>query len=119
MPAVLFKVGLQDAGVVIAGVVEDQVHRASRAAMAQQLVQEALEGCRVEYRAEHNHEPSGAHLNSAKAGDALSCRGVQNDRVLVLGRHPHGAAAAVLLEMALVQTPQVNLGVGGQLVEFF
>jgi hypothetical protein len=40
-------------------------------------------------------------------------------RVLVLWWHPHATACAVLLEVALVQTPQFNVISFGQPAQFF
>ena len=43
----------------------------------------------------------------------------EQDRLLDLGRHPHAAPGAMLLEMAFVHAPEFNASAPGQAVQFF
>jgi hypothetical protein len=44
---------------------------------------------------------------------------VEQDRIRLLGRHPHDAAGPMLLEVAFVETPEVNPVGAGESAEFF
>jgi hypothetical protein len=44
---------------------------------------------------------------------------MEQDRVLNLGRHPHPAAGAMLLEVAFVHAPEFNTSAPGQAVQDF
>ncbi len=44
---------------------------------------------------------------------------MQNDRIALFRWHPHQTSGAMLLEMAFVFKPKVNLWILGQAMEFF
>jgi len=60
-----------------------------------------------------------AQSNSAEVSDSLSCWRMEHNRVPYFRGNPHSAARAVLLEVDLVQSPQIHRGVRRQGQEFF
>jgi hypothetical protein len=44
---------------------------------------------------------------------------VKHHRIGFLGRHPHGATAAMLLKVTFIQTPEIKRGISCQYGEFF
>jgi hypothetical protein len=44
---------------------------------------------------------------------------VKNDWISILWGNPHRTAGAVLLKMALILTPQINVFASGESLEFF
>lgn len=110
--------GQQD-GVVVSGVVQHDDHPLAMRTMSQQLPEKGVEGSRIEYRAHRADEFSGAQADGAEAGHGFSSGCVLQHRILDLGRHPHASARAVLLEMAFVQAPELNVGALGEPAQFF
>ena len=105
-------------GVVVTGVVEDDDHLPAGGAAPQKQAEEPLELVGVEDRREGVGELAGAQADGAEAGDRLARRRVPRHGVLVLGRHPHAAPAAVPLEVALVLAAQVDVVTRGQETQF-
>jgi hypothetical protein len=87
--------------------------------MTHQLPEKALEGLRIEHLAHAADEFPGAQVDCAEAGNRLARRCMQENRVLDLRRHPHATSRTVLLEVALIQAPQINVDPSGQTAEFF
>jgi hypothetical protein len=99
---------------MIAGVVEHYDDAAAARSLAQQSLEETLEGLGIEHFAHHAHELSGAQADGAKAGHRLAGRRMLQDGVLDLRRHLHAASRTVLLEVTFLQAPQFNVGASGQ-----
>ena len=57
--------------------------------------------------------------NGSKIADGFASGSVETDWVFDLWRNPHPTAASVLLEMNLIERPQIDPGIGGQSLEFF
>src|SRR5438132_14071391 len=76
-------------------------------------------GLGVEHFAHPTDKLPGAQVDGPKAGDRLAGRRMQQDRVLVLRRHPHATARTMLLEVTFVQAPQFKVGLSSQTAEFF
>src|SRR5437016_960527 len=110
---------LQLTGVVIAGVVHHDDHAFAAPAMAQQLTQEPLERVGVEFRRGRPDELPAIEVHRPEAGDRFARGRVQHNRILVLGRYPHPGAGSVLLEVAFVQAPQIQVSATGQSAQFF
>src|SRR4026207_1259347 len=55
----------------------------------------------------------------SKIADALSCRGMVQNRISGLRRNPHPGTRTVLLKMHFVQSPDVNSWIFPQFAEFF
>src|SRR6266478_6604638 len=84
-----------------------------------QLAQEPLESVGVERRRGCPDELPAVQAHGAEAGDRFARGRVQHHRILDLGRHPHPGAGSVLLEVAFVQAPQVQVSATGQSAQFF
>ena len=113
------QVRLEELGVVVPRVVQDDDHFHAPRPPSKQALEEAKESFRVEHRREGVHELPRAEADGAEAGDRLPGRRVEDDRVLVLRRHPDMAAGAVPLEVALVLAPELDVIARRQLAEFF
>jgi hypothetical protein len=95
----------QEHGVMVASVVEHDDHATPRGSMRQQLSEKLLERLGIEDLAHATNELAGAQVDRAEASHGLACGGVQENRILVLGRHPHSTSRTMLLEVAFVETP--------------
>ena len=111
--------GLEQDRVVVPGIVQHQHHARVAGAMPQQRLQKGLERGRVERGAQGADELAGAQTDGTKAGDRLAGGRMEQDRILDLGRHPHAAPGAMLLEVAFVHAPEFNAPAPGQAVQFF
>ena len=110
--------GQQD-GVVVPGVVQHDDHPLAMRTMSQQLPEKGVEGRRIEYRTHRADEFSGAQADGTEAGHGFSSGRVHEHRILDLGWHPQASARAVLLEMAFVQAPELNVAVFCEATQFF
>jgi len=104
---------------MVPGIVQHEDEAPIGATMPPQLPQEPDEGQRVELRRELGHQLAGPELDRPEEGHGFAGRGVEQDGIRLLGRHPHDAARAVLLEVAFVETPEVNPVGVGEPAEFF
>ena len=104
---------------MVSGIVEDQNHALSRLFLAQKALEKAQESCSVEDRAHHAHELSGTQTDGTETGHGFSGRCMPQDGILDFRRNPHAAARAMLLEVAFIQTPQLNVAAASQSAEFF
>ena len=111
--------GGQCTGMMVARVVEDDEQATPPCAMAQQHAQNGFEGAGIERRSKVGDQRPVAQIDRAKQGDGLACGGMEQDGIGLLGRHPHHTAGAVLLEVAFIQTPDINAGVAGEAPQFF
>jgi hypothetical protein len=117
--AICSKYGLEQDRVVVSGIVQRQHHARAVGAMPQQPLQNGLERDRVERGAQGADECAGPQTDSPEARDRLAGGRREQDRILDLGRHPHAAPGAMLLEMAFVHAPEFNASAPGQAVQFF
>jgi len=104
---------------MVTGIVEHEEHPPSRGLLAQQSLEEALEGRGVEDWAHHAYELAAAQTDGAEASHGLSSRRMPQDRVLDLRRNPHATTRTVLLEVTFIQAPQFDVGAPSQATEFF
>lgn len=104
---------------MVPGIVQDEDKAALGPAMPQELAEESAEGHRIELRRELGHELAAAELDGAEQGHRFPGRRVEQHRIRLLGRDPHDAAGAMLLEVAFVETPEVNRVGAGEPAEFF
>src|SRR5215469_7389487 len=100
-------------------IVEHDYDATASGSMLQLLRQETLEGFGIEHLADSAHELTGAQIDAAKAGDGLTGGSMQQNRILILRRHPHATARAVSLKVTFVQTPQFNVAAPGEAAKFF
>lgn len=107
--------------VVVLRIVGDDDHTpACRRADSAEMAKEVPAGLGIEVaKGLRAAQFSVADSNRPKVADGLSGRGMVADGIGHLGRHPHPATAAVLLEVHLIQRPQIDGGVSGQSAEFF
>ena len=104
---------------VVFGVVQYQYQTFAAGTMLEQSPQKALEGFGVELRLELRYQFAGAYADRPEAGHRLARRRMQYYWVFVFWRHPHSTARTMLLEMAFVGAPQVNLWIDRQTAQFF
>lgn len=117
--AIFSKEGLEQDRVVVPSIVQHQHHARVVGAMPQQRLQKSLERDRVERRAQGTDERAGAQTDSPEARDRLAGGRMEQDRILDLGRHPHAASGAMLLEVAFIHAPEFNATAPCQAVQFF
>lgn len=118
-PSVLAPQWRQQDGMVVPGIVQHDHHALPARAMPQQRLEERLEGPRIECRTDGANERARRHAHSPETGHRLASRRVDQHGVFDLGRDPHSCPRAVLLEMAFVQAPQVNVLAPCQPAQFF
>ncbi len=113
--------GLVEPGVVASGIVQYQHHAPlGRSIGPAELAEEIKEGLGPEsLRLAQVQKPAVPQAHGAKIADAPPRGVVQQNRIAVLRRCPHAAARAMLLEVHLIQGPQVNAWVGGEPVQLF
>lgn len=73
----------------------------------------------IERGAQRTDERAGAQADGPEARDRLAGRRMEQDRILDLGRHPHAAPGAMLLEVAFVHAPEFYVSAPCQAVQFF
>lgn len=104
---------------MVPGIVQHQHHARVAGAMPQQRLQKGLERGRVERGAQRADERAGAQTDGPEARDRLAGGRMEQDRILDLGRHPHAAPGAMLLEVAFVHAPEFNAPAPCQAMQFF
>ena len=104
---------------MVSGIVQHQHHALAAGAMPQTRLQKGLERGRVELGTPGADELAGAHADGTEAGDRLAGGSMEQHRIRDLGRHPHPAASALLLERAFVHAPEFNAPAPCQTVQFF
>lgn len=106
-------------GMVIGGVVEHD-HRAHAAsAVTAEQMQEGFERLGIKDGAEHGDQLAGMEIDRTEQGQRFARRRMEDDGVLCFGWNPHPAARAVLLEMAFVQAPEIQVVIVQHPAEFF
>ena len=110
---------LQKFGTMPAGIIQNDNHLAALTATAHKLLQERKECLRIELLGATGGQTSVCRTNCAKHSNVFPCRCMQNHRIYILWRYPHGTARTVLLEMAFIFEPQLNVVSSGQAAEFF
>lgn len=110
---------LEDAGMVIARVVEDHHHFPPPPIMSYHLLKEGLEALSVElfFAADDQTPVSFAHR--AEHCHAFPSRGMKEDGVHNFRWYPHGASGTMLLEMTFVLKPHLKVFASGEAQEFF
>lgn len=104
---------------MISSIVYDDNHLSGLGAMTKKRYQEFLECHGVKRIRHHCDQLSGSKIHSAKHCDALACWRMFGHGILLLWRNPHNTTGTVLLKMAFVQTPYLNVLVGSESTEFF
>jgi hypothetical protein len=87
--------------------------------MAQELLQEAKKSLRAEPIGLSGHQPSIGHANGSEYGNIPPSRCMENDRIDILWRYPHGTSRTVLVEVAFVLKPQITVISSSEAAEFF
>jgi len=115
----LFEERLEGGGVMVASIVQHQYHASAPPMQIKKLFEEGLKCLGIEFFGQPGNKASLLDTNSAEHPRALSRGLMKHDRIGILGRDPHPATRAVLLEMALVQKPQINAVGEGEFLKFF
>lgn len=108
-------------GVVVAGIVDNHNHLTpTPTSDAFEFSQESPAGLRIKHAFRSRHaEFSVAETDRPEETDALARRRMPADRIEHFGRNPHAAARAVLLEVNLIEGPEIDVRLSGQAPEFF
>jgi len=109
----------EDTGMVIPGVIEKDNHLPPLPASGEKSFQECLEGLGVEGRRTHGHQPSRTEGNSPIKTHLFSRRCMPEDRILHLRGNPRCTPGPMLLKMALIQTPKIEVFPVDPSMEFF
>ena len=118
---VLFPPLFVETGMVILGVVhnEDDLAVGSRGG-APQLPEKVEEGLRIEAAfLAAKDQPAVAEAKGPKVSDTPARRMMEQNGIFHFRGNPHPATGSVLLEVHLVQRPQVDARISGQPLEFF
>lgn len=92
---------------------------ATAAAVTQQEREKGLKRLGVERGDEHGDEFPAADVHAAKERNGFARGRVSHNRIPFLRGNPHYASASVLLEVAFIQRPEVNVRVACHPSEFF
>ena len=117
--AIFSKQGREQDRVVVPGIVQHQYPARAARAMPQQRLQKGRERNRIERGAQGADEFAGVQAVGLKAGDRLAGGRMEQDGILDIGRHPHAAPGAMLLEVAFVHAPELNAFAPCQAVQLF
>lgn len=109
----------QQLRMVIARIVEDQDHAAASRSMRQELTQELLERQGIELRLLLGHQLSVPEVHRSEQGHRFSRGSMEQHRVRIFRRNPHHRPRTVLLEVALIQAPQIHARITDEAAEFF
>ena len=110
----------QQLRMVVSGIVQDDDHPFPMGPMPeQQLGKKVLEGLGIEHFLHGMDELPRGQAYCPEASHRLPRGRMFQDRVLDLGGNPHPGASPVLLEVALVQTPDLGALNPLQPTEFF
>ena len=110
---------VQERCVMIPGIVQHEDELPVGPAMPPELAQERRECDRIELGGEGGYELTRPELDGPEQGHGLARRGMEQHGSRLFRRHPHDAAGAVLLEVAFVETPEVNPVGVSEPAEFF
>lgn len=111
--------GVRIGGVMVSGVVENEHRGETATAMARKQAQKGFKRARIENRTEHSDQLAGPKIDRPEKGQGFARGRVPHDGVFCFRRNPHAAAGAMLLEVALVQTPEIKPFIVQHPVEFF
>jgi hypothetical protein len=117
--AMLIQPGLEQAGVMPPGVVENYDHLFPSPQLAQDLLQEDEKGLGTELLGSLGYQSPVADANGPKDTDTFPGRCMENHRVSILWRHPHGAPRTMLTEVAFILAPQIKIVSSGKTAQFF
>jgi len=111
--------GLQGLGTMILGIIQNNHHLSWRTAVTEKMGQEYLKRFSIKDFPLLNHQFPVLQTNGPKHPNGLMRRGVPENGIFDLGRNPHHISRAVLLEMALIQTPKIKIVSSQKLANFF
>ena len=100
-------------------VIQNHDHLSTPAMVSQEVLQEAKKTLRAELIGLSGHQTAVSHANGSEYGNTLASRCMENDRIHILWRYPHGTSRTVLLEMAFVLKPQITVIPSSKGAEFF
>lgn len=109
----------QQSRMVIACIVEDQDHAAASRPMGQELAEELPERQGVKPRLLPRHQLPVPEVHRSEQGHGFSRRRMEQHGVCIFRRNPHHRPRTVLLEVALIQAPQIHPGITSPATEFF
>jgi hypothetical protein len=100
-------------------IIQNDKHKFVSSAMPQKLFQERKKGHCVKPVLKTCGETPVMKADRAEHSDAFASRCMQNKRVHILRRHPHNTTGSVLLKMAFILKPQINVVSPCETQEFF
>jgi hypothetical protein len=111
--------GLQRSSMMISGIVENNHHFLLREAVAKEMGQKYLKRLTVKIFPLLGYQFPVLQTDSPKHPNGLVRRCVPENGIFHLGRNPHDIPRAMLLEMALIQTPKIKISSSQKLAKFF
>jgi hypothetical protein len=104
---------------MILGIIQDHHRFSSPVMMFKQSDEEILEGDGIKRFLKLGHQLALPQVDGPKQGHGLSGGCHSQDRIFVLWRNPHGGPGSMLLEMAFIEAPRVEIVPSGEPEAFF
>jgi hypothetical protein len=111
--------GLQESGMMISGVIQNDHHLLVGGTMAKEVFQEFTKGLPVEFVPLLCYQSAFPQTDGSKHPDLFVCRSMPEDRIFDFDRNPHHISRSVLLKMTLIQTPKVKVISSHEPMNFF
>jgi len=114
-----FQEGPKHLRMVIPRIIQNHHRLSPSLAMPKQTGEKLLEGDGIEGLFQLGHQSAIPQVDRPQKGHRLSGGRPPQDRIFVLRRDPHGSPGSMLLEMAFIEAPQVEVVPSGQPEAFF
>ena len=110
---------LKNRGMMEACIIHDHDHLSVRPGVTQKHSQEHLERLGVKRCNRESDEAAVGRTDGPENGHRLPGRGMKKHGIGIFWRNPHHAPRSVLLKVAFIGEPQINVLSSGQFSEFF
>ena len=100
-------------------VIQNQDHLPTSVVMGQELLQETKKSLGRESIGLSGYQPSIGYTDGSEYCDTVPSRCMENDRIHILWRHPHGTSRTVLMEMTFILKPEITILSSSKAAEFF
>jgi hypothetical protein len=104
---------------MIFGIIQNNDHLSWGTAVTEKMGQEYLKGFSIKDFPLLSHQFSVLQPNGPKHPNGLMRWGMPENGIFYLGRNPHHRSGAMLLEMALIQTPEIKIVSSQKPAQFF
>jgi hypothetical protein len=118
-PPVIPQPELQQSGMMISGVIQNNHHLLVGGTMAKEVFQEFTKSLPVEVVPLLGYQSAIPQSDGSKHPDLFMRRSLPEDRIFDIERDPHYISRSVLLKMTLIQTPKVKVISSHEPTKFF